>query len=72
MPEGWHDWEKEGKPDTKKNSFYAEYGSTGPGARGPRVKWAHTIKQSQLKDYTFEKVMFQKEDGIVWNPYDNR
>ena len=72
LPEGWHDWEKEGKPDTKKNSFYAEYGSTGPGARGPRVKWAHTIKQSQLKDYTFEKVMFQKEDGIVWNPYDNR
>ena len=72
LPEGWHDWEKEGKPNTKKNSFYAEYGSTGPGARGPRVKWAHTIRQSQLKDYTFEKVMFQKEDGIVWNPYDNR
>ena len=72
VAEGWHDWEKPGKPDTKKNSYYAEYGSTGPGARGPRVKWAHTLKPRQLADYTFEKVMYQKEDGIVWNPYDNR
>ena len=72
LPDGWHDWEKEGKPDTKKNSYYAEYGSTGPGARGPRVKWAHTLKAKQLKDYSFEKVMYQKEDGIIWNPYDNR
>ena len=72
LPEGWHDWEKEGKPNTKKNSYYAEYGSTGPGARGPRVKWAHTLKARDLKNYTFEKVMFQKEDGIIWNPYDNR
>ncbi len=72
VAEGWHDWEKPGKPDTKKNSYYAEYGSTGPGARGPRVKWAHTLKPRQLAEYTFEKVMYQKEDGIVWNPYDNR
>ena len=72
VAEGWHDWEKPGKPDTKKNSYYAEYGSTGPGARGPRVKWAHTLKVRQLADYSFEKVMYQKEDGIVWNPYDNR
>jgi pectinesterase len=72
LPEGWHDWEKEGKPDTKKNSYYAEYGNHGPGARGPRVKWAHTLRKKDLKDYTFEKVMYQKEDGIIWNPYDNK
>ena len=72
VPDGWHDWEKAGKPDTKKNSYYAEYGSSGPGARGPRVKWAHTLKPKDLKDYTFEKVMYQPQDGIVWNPYDNR
>ena len=72
LPEGWHDWEKEGKPDTRKNSFYAEYGSTGPGAAGPRVKWAHKIKARQLKDYSFEKVMYQSNDGIVWNPYENK
>ena len=72
LPEGWHDWEKEGKPDTKKNSYYAEYGSTGPGSEGPRVKWAHKLKARQLKDYSFEKVMYQSNDGIVWNPYDNK
>ena len=72
VAEGWHDWEKPGKPDTKKNSYYAEYGSTGPGARGPRVKWAHKLSARQLKEYTFEKVMYQPQDGIVWNPYDNR
>ncbi len=72
LPEGWHDWEKEGKPNTKKNSYYAEYGSTGPGARGPRVKWAHTLRERDLRDYTFEKVMYQSEDGIIWNPYDNK
>ena len=69
LPEGWHDWEKEGKPDTRKNSFYGEWGSTGPGARGPRVSWSHSIDP---QDYSFGKVMFQKEDGIVWNPYENK
>jgi pectinesterase len=72
LPEGWHDWEKEGKPDTKKNSFYAEYDNYGPGAAGPRVKWAKKLNARKAAEYTFEKVMYQKEDGIVWNPYDNR
>ena len=72
VPEGWHDWEKEGKPDTRKNSYYAEYRSSGPGARGPRVPWSHILTAAQAADYTFEKVMYQKEDGIKWNPYDNR
>ena len=72
LPEGWHDWEKEGKPDTKKNSYYAEYGNYGPGAQGPRVKWAHSLKPKDLADYTFEKVMYQSQDGIVWDPYNNK
>ncbi len=72
VADGWHDWEKEGKPNTKKNSYYAEYQNVGPGARGPRVKWAHTLSAKQAAEYTFEKVMFQPQDGIVWNPYDNR
>ena len=69
LADGWHDWEKEGKPDTKKNSFYGEWGSTGPGAAGPRVKWAHKIRP---EDYSFEKVMYQSQDGIVWDPYNNK
>ena len=72
LPEGWHDWEKEGKPDTKKNSYYAEYDCYGPGARGPRVKWSHVLKAKDLPEYSFEKVMYQPQDGIVWNPYDNK
>ena len=72
VADGWHDWEKEGKPNTKKNSYYAEYQNVGPGARGPRVKWAHTLTAKQAAEYTFEKVMYQAEDGIRWNPYDNR
>ena len=72
LPEGWHDWEKEGKPDTKKNSYYAEYDCYGPGARGPRVNWSHVLKEKDLPEYSFEKVMYQPQDGIVWNPYDNK
>ena len=72
LPEGWHDWEKPGKPDTKKNSYYAEWGSYGPGAAGPRVKWARKLTASKAAGYTFEKVMYQEQDGIKWNPYDNK
>jgi len=72
VADGWHDWEKEGKPDTKKNSYYAEYGNYGPGAQGPRVKWAHTLREKDLKEYSFEKVMYQSQDGIVWDPYNNK
>ena len=72
LAEGWHDWEKDGKPDTKKNSFYAEYGNYGPGAQGPRVKWSHSLREKDLKEYTFEKVMYQAQDGIVWDPYNNK
>ena len=72
VSDGWHDWEKEGKPNTKENSYYAEYQNVGPGAKGPRVTWAHTLTAKEAADYTFEKVMYQAEDGIVWNPYDNR
>ena len=71
-PEGWHDWEKEGKPDTKKNSYYAEFQNYGPGASGFRVNWAHEMTAGQVADHSFEKVMYQKQDGIVWNPFDNR
>ncbi len=72
VADGWHDWEKEGKPDTKKNSYYAEYGNYGQGAQGPRVKWSHKLSKRQAEKYSFDNVMYQAEDGIVWNPYDNR
>ena len=39
---------------------------------GARVKWAHTLTAKQAAEYTFEKVMYQAQDGIRWNPFDNR
>ena len=72
LPEGWHDWEKEGKPDTKKNSYYAEYRNFGPGAVGTRVPWAHHLSPREADEYSFEKVMYQQQDGIVWDPYNNK
>jgi pectinesterase len=74
LPEGWHDWEKEGKPDTKKNSYYAEYKCFGPGAAGKkeRVKWSYQLSDKKAAQYSFEKVMYQEQDGIIWNPFDNK
>jgi pectinesterase len=74
LPAGWHDWEKPGKPDTKKNSYYAEYKNFGPGAAGKkeRVKWSRQLTAKQVAEYTFEKVMYQKNDGIVWDPFNNK
>ena len=72
VPEGWHDWEKEGKPDTKKNSYYAEYQNYGPGAEGTRVSWSHKLTEKEAAEYTFSRIMFQKEDRVLWTPLDNR
>ena len=73
VPAGWHDWEKDGKPDTKKNSYYAEYQSYGPGANAEgRVKWSHQLSDKEATEYSFGKVMYQKQDKIIWNPYDNK
>lgn len=54
-PEGWHDWNK---PHARKSSFYAEYGSTGPGAAiSGRVRWAHALtgKEARRVLAAFEK-----------------
>ena len=72
VAEGWHDWEKEGKPNTRKNSYYAEYKNYGPGAAGKRAAWTHRLSDKEAAEYDFAKVMFQEQDGIVWNPYDNK
>lgn len=69
LPEGWHNWNK---PDAEKTSFYAEYGSHGPGANPTkRVKWSHQLKEKQLGEYSFEKVMDQGEEK-KWDPENNK
>jgi pectinesterase len=59
-PEGWHNWDK---PDAEKTSFYAEYGSKGPGAAPKnRVAWSHQLSQQSLKDYSLNAIFGD------WNP----
>jgi len=74
LPEGWHDWEKEGKPNTKENCYYAEYRNSGPGAAGEsgRVSWSHQLTDSEASEYEFSKVLYQENDGIRWNPFENK
>jgi pectinesterase len=53
-PEGWHNW---GKPNAEETSFYAEYGSTGPGASpNKRVSWSHQLTKEDLEKYALEKI----------------
>ena len=59
-----------GTQDSQHDGIHRFY--VGPGAKGPRVPWAHTLTAEEAAGYTFEKVMYQAEDGIRWNPYDNR
>ena len=49
LPQGWHDWDK---PYAHATTFYAEHGSRGEGARGPRVRWARRLSSRQLAEYT--------------------
>lgn len=54
-PAGWHNWDF---PDREKTSFYAEYGSTGPGASPTaRVSWSHQLTRSKADGITPEKVL---------------
>ena len=62
-PEGWHNWNK---PDAEKTTFYAEFGSTGPGASdATRVKWAHALTAEQAAAYTPATVLGGADR---WNP----
>lgn len=53
---GWHNWDKK---YAEKTSFYAEYGSKGPGAADARdrVKWSHILKDKEVRKYTPENVL---------------
>jgi pectinesterase len=62
-PEGWHNWNK---PHAETTTFYAEYGSTGPGANeAARVPWAKPLTAEQAAALTPAAVL-GGADG--WNP----
>ncbi|MEA5259080.1 pectinesterase family protein [Arcicella aquatica] len=54
LPEGWDPW---GKVENEKTTFYAEYGSTGEGAKtDARVGWSHQLTEKQISEYTLENI----------------
>ena len=65
--EGWQNW---GKPTAEQTTFYAEFGSTGPGAtRAARVSWAKPLTVETAAALTPETVL-AGHDG--WNPLASR
>ena len=63
QPAGWDNW---GKKAAEQTSFYAEYGSTGPGAApGARVPWARPLNAEAVAKLTPTAVL-AGSDG--WNP----
>ncbi len=53
-PAGWDNW---GKASNEATAYYAEYGSTGPGAKGARVPWAHALTLRKTKQFLPDKFL---------------
>jgi pectin methylesterase-like acyl-CoA thioesterase len=60
VPEGWHEWEHDGKPSLP-TSFYAEYHSTGPGANPKRRQ----LTPEEARHFTLQ---FFLSGDDKWNP----
>jgi len=66
-PEGWNNWNKEAAEQT---SWFAEYGSDGPGgSAAARVKWAKPLTAEAARAFRPD-VFLRGSDG--WNPVDRR
>jgi pectinesterase len=66
VPQGWDPWKNPANIDNTKTAFYAEYKSTGAGAKNTeRVKWSHQLTVSEAKTYTLANIFAAKE---AWNP----
>lgn len=64
VPAGWHNWDK---PEAEQTVFYAEYRSTGDGAR-PESRAPFSRQLKSLDGYGMEAVL-AGDDG--WNPVKN-
>jgi pectinesterase len=62
-PEGWNNWSQ---PEREKTVRYAEFASTGAGAKpDERVKWAKQLTAAEAKAITLERVLNGTDN---WNP----
>ena len=61
--EGWNNWNQ---PEREHTSRYAEFGSSGPGAKtNERVKWARQLTDAEAKSITIDRVLAGNDH---WNP----
>ncbi|WP_080057667.1 pectinesterase family protein [Spirosoma aerolatum] len=62
-PEGWHNWDK---PNAEKTTFYAEYGSKGPGANPTsRASWSKQLSTEEIKAYKPDIILAGSDQ---WKP----
>jgi len=62
-PAGWNNW---GNSANESTAWYAEFGSTGPGANSSdRVKWAHTLTEPETKQFLPANFLAGKDH---WSP----
>ena len=62
-PVGWNNWRN---PTNELTARYAEYHSTGPGAKpDERVKWARQLSDDEAKNYTVANVLGGEDN---WKP----
>ena len=52
--EGFHDWNKEATHET---AYWAEYNSTGEGAKGERAPWVHKLTDEEAAHYSRMNVL---------------
>lgn len=65
-PSGWNNWDN---PANEKTAWYAEYGSTGPGARPQdRVKWERKLSASEVKQFLPDNFLRGSDS---WRPAPN-
>ena len=62
-PKGWDNWKK---AENEQTARFAEYKSTGPGAKpDQRVPWSKQLTDAEAANYTVDKIL-KGNDG--WNP----
>jgi pectinesterase len=65
-PEGWHNWNK---AEAEQTTYYAEYGSKGPGGNpASRVSWSHQITESEANQLSARTVLGGSDN---WDPTDD-
>jgi pectinesterase len=67
VPEGWNPWKGDAMfPDKEKTTFYAEYGSKGPGASPEsRTAWSKQLSAKQARQYTIANILGGQDH---WTP----